>query len=47
MDIKPLYETQTIKMVNPVIQELQTLESAKKIKSEYDNIPNGIAKVIH
>ena len=47
MNIKPLYETQTIKMMNPVIKESQTLKKAKNKFDKYDNIPNGIAKVLH
>jgi len=47
MDIKPLYETGTITMVNPTISKVTELAEVKKFKSEYDNIPNGISKVIH
>ena len=47
MKIKPLYETQTIKLINPVIKESQSLQKAKNKFDKYGNIPNGIAKVLH
>lgn len=47
MNIKPLYETQTIKIINPAIKESQSLQKAKNKFEKYGNIPNGIAKVLH
>lgn len=47
MEIRPLYETQTIKMINPTLPGVQTLEKAKNKLDQYGNIPNGIAKVLH
>ena len=46
MDIKPMYDTSTIKFVNPVVSETKKLEK-KSVTDPNGVIPNGIYKVIN
>ena len=46
MEIKPMYDTSTIKFVNPIVTETKKLEK-KSVSDPNGLIPNGIYKVIN